>query len=85
MPISPINNLMASVELLSSRQTFLVSIMLIVSRGDNFTPVAQRQPFQNLFFETNETMNYLAISRHENKSTYEFREMGGNTWRIIPE
>ena len=45
MPISPVDNPMAPVELLSSRQMFLVSITNIVSRGDDFTPVARMQPF----------------------------------------
>ena len=45
MLISSIDNPMAPVELLSSRQTFLVSITNIVSRGDDFTPVARMQPF----------------------------------------
>ena len=41
MPLSPVDNPMASIELLSSRHTFLVSVTLIVSRGDEFTPIAQ--------------------------------------------
>ena len=37
--ITPINNLMASIELLSSRKMFLVPLMIVVSHGDDFTPV----------------------------------------------
>ena len=59
--------------------------MLIVSRGDNFTPVAQMQPFQNIFSKTNETMNYLTISRIGSEPTYESEEASDNAWRIIPE
>ena len=43
MPISPVDNPMASVELLSSQQTFLVLLTIIVSCGDDFTPVARMQ------------------------------------------
>ena len=78
MPISLIDNPMASVELLSSRQMFWVSITLIVSCGDDFTPIAQMQPFQSLFSKTNETMNYLAISKHKSEPTYKFGETGDN-------
>ena len=45
MPISLVDNPIAPVELLSFRQIFLVSITNIVSHGDDFTPVAQMQPF----------------------------------------
>ena len=48
--ILPVDNLMASVELLSSRSMLLVSIMLIVVHIDNFTPVVQMQPFRSFFF-----------------------------------
>ena len=78
IPISPIDNPLASVELLSSRQIFVVLIMVIVSRGDDFTPVAQMKPFRKLFFETNETMNCLAFSRHGSEPTYESREISDN-------
>ena len=40
MPILLVDNPIAPVELLSSRQMFLVSITNIVSRGYDFTPVA---------------------------------------------
>ena len=45
MLILLIDNPMAPVELLSSRQMLLVSITNIVSHGDDFTPVVQMQPF----------------------------------------
>ena len=45
------------------------SITLIVLRGDDFTTVTETQPFRNLFFETNEIMNYLAISRNGSEPT----------------
>ena len=48
MSISSKNNPINSVELLSSWQIFLVSLMIVVSRGEDFTPVARMQPFQNL-------------------------------------
>ena len=54
----------------------LVSITLVVSCRDDFTPVSQTQLFRSLFFETNETMNYIVISKHISKPTYESRETG---------
>ena len=43
------------------------------------------QLLQSLILETNETMNFLAISKHKNKSSYEFGEADSNAWNIIPE
>ena len=79
MSISLIDNPMASVELLSSRQVFLVSLMIVVSHKDDFTPLHVFNLLRILFPKTNETVNCLAISRHGSKLTYKSREMGGNT------
>ena len=58
----------------------LVSLMIVVSHGDDFTPFHVRNLLRSLFPETNETVNCLAISKKRSKLTYESRETGGNTW-----
>ena len=56
MPNSPISNPMALVRAVELLIKVFSRVNIIVSRGDDFTPVARMQPFQVRFLETNETM-----------------------------
>ena len=53
--------------------------------GTILLPLYKCNLFKMDFPETNETMIYLAIFRHESRPTYESGGTGDNTWRIIPE
>ena len=54
LPISPVDNPMALIELLSSRQTLKVSLMIIVSGRDGFTPLHDYNLFE---------INFLRLTR----------------------